>query len=107
MTNKQRILKMVERWADDISFDQALYHMHVMKEVMESIKEVEEGHVLDFDEVFDELERVDYEEKDAASSVAKSRKEPEGITRPHSSQRLPKNGEVVRGSPKKVRTPAS
>jgi len=43
LTNKQRILRMVERWDDDIPFEKALYHLHFMKEVMEAIEEAEQG----------------------------------------------------------------
>ena len=66
LTNKQRILRMVERWDDDIPFDKALYHLHFMKEVMEAIAEAEQEELLDFDEVFDELERACDEEDQAA-----------------------------------------
>jgi hypothetical protein len=107
LTNKQRILRMVERWDDDIPLEQALYHMHVMKEVMESIKEVEAGEVLDFDEVFDELERACDEEENTAGNVPKGKKKSEGSARPHRERRLPKNGEIVRKSAPKVRKPTA
>jgi hypothetical protein len=108
MTNKQRILQMVERWDDDISFDRALYHLHVMKEVMASIKEVDEGgELIEHDDFFDELERLCDEEENQAQLVAKGEKKPNRDPKTHSSRRLPKNGEIVRSSPKKVRTPTS
>ena len=107
LTNKQRILRMVERWDDDISFDKALYHLHFMKEVMEAIAEAEQEELLDFDEVFDELERAGDEEENTAPNVPKGQKKPEGDSRSHRGRRLPKNGEVVRKPAPKVRKPAS
>jgi hypothetical protein len=102
LTNKQRILRMVERWDDDIPFEQALYHVSVMTEVMASIKEVEqEGRLRDFDEFLDELERECDEEENATANVATSRKKPQGTARSHRGRRLPKNGKVVRKSPQK------
>ena len=57
MTNKQRILQMVERWRDDISYDEALYHVYVLKKIDAGLKDIEAGRTKDFEEVFDELER--------------------------------------------------
>ena len=107
LTNKQRILRMVERWDDDIPFEQALYHLHVMKEVLASIQEVEEGNLLDFDEAFDELERECDEEENTAAHVAKGQKKSKGTPPTHRGRRLPKNGEVVRKSVQKIRRPPS
>ena len=107
LTNKQRILRMVERWDDDIPFEKALYHLHFMKEVMEAIEEAEEGPLLDFDEVFDKLERRSDEEENTPSDVAASGKKSPGDSRSHRGRRLPKNGEVLRKPPAKVRKSAS
>ena len=106
LTNKQRILRMVERWDDDIPFEQAVYHMHVMKEVMEGIKDVEEGRVFDFDEVFDELERHGHEE-DQAADVGKGQKKPGGSQGPDRESRRSKNGRVLHKPAKKIRKPTS
>src|SRR3954466_3540725 len=83
LTNKQRILRMVERWDDDITFEQALYHMYAMKKIMEGIKSAEEEGVLDFDEVFDELERACDEEENTSPNLPKRQKKPEGVARPY------------------------
>jgi hypothetical protein len=107
LTNKQRILRMIERWDEDIPFERAVYHMYVMKEVMESIKEVEEGCVRDFDEVFDELERRSDEKENSPSDVGQGRKASAGTPRSHRGRRHPKNGEVVRKPAKKIRKRAS
>jgi len=57
MTNKQRILQMVERWPDDISYDKALYHLCALRAIDAGLNDIEAGRTNDFDEVFDELER--------------------------------------------------
>lgn len=107
LSNKQRILRMVERWDDDIPFEQALYHMSVMQAVMEGIKDVEEGRVYDHDEVFDELERLCDEEENQARLVGKGKKESAGASGSHRGRRLSKNGAIVRKSAPKVRESAS
>jgi predicted transcriptional regulator len=56
MTNKQRILQMVQRWPDDISFDEALYHLHVLKKIHAGVKDAAAGRVVNHDELFDRLE---------------------------------------------------
>lgn len=56
MTNKQRILQMVERWPDDIPFDKAVYHMSVLPAIDQGLKDIDSGRTTDHDELFDELE---------------------------------------------------
>ena len=107
LTNKQRILRMVERWDDDISFEQALYHMYVMKGVMEGIKDAEEGRTLDFDEVFDELERACDEEENAAADLAQGKTRSQRTAGTHRERGRPKNGAVIRKPAKKVRQRAT
>ena len=106
MTNKQQILHMVQRWPEDISLEKALYHMHVMKEVMEGLKEAEEGLGVDHDELFDDLERLCDEEENQGQVDAKGRKKSKGASPAHRGSRAPKNGQVLRKPPKKVRRPA-
>ena len=67
MTNKQRILQMVERWPEDISYDKALYHLSVLKAIDEGLKDIGAGRTTDHDEVFDELERLCDEEENQTS----------------------------------------
>jgi hypothetical protein len=55
MTNKQRILHMVERWPDDIPFDKALYHLNVLKAVVEAIWEADRNEGTEHEEVFRQL----------------------------------------------------
>jgi hypothetical protein len=63
MTNKQRILQMVERWPEGISFEKAVYHMSVLQAIDQGLKDAEAGRTKDHDEVFDELERECEEEE--------------------------------------------
>lgn len=103
LTNKQRILKMVERWKDDISFDQALYQMYALKKITDGIKSAEESPTFDFDEVFDELERECDEEENALSAIRSSTAGPEGDQGSNRRGRHAQNGQVIRGPAKKAR----
>jgi hypothetical protein len=76
MTNKHRILQMVERWPEDISFDKALYHMSVLRALDQGLKDIAAGRTTDHDEVFDELERRCAEEEGQAALVGSSQKRP-------------------------------
>lgn len=64
-TNKQIILQMVQKWPEDISFDQALYHVGFLKAVDDGMKDFDAGRTRDHDEVFDELEALCDEEEHA------------------------------------------
>jgi hypothetical protein len=103
MTNKQRILQMVERWPDDISYDKALYHLSVLQAVDQGLKDIEAGRTKDFDEAFDELERRWDEEESQAANVRSSRKRPGSALQKARGTGRAKNGAVVRKSAKKVR----
>ena len=83
LTNKQRIMRMVERFDDDITFEQALDRMYVMKEIMEGIKEAEAGLGVDHDELFDELERLCDEEVAQTHLAAEGAKISEGARSSH------------------------
>jgi hypothetical protein len=107
LTNKQRIMQMVERWPDDIPFEQALYHMYAMKEIMEGIKSAEEEECVDHDRLFDELERLCDEEENQNSVVAKGAQEAKGTRQAHRGRRRPEGGEDIHKSAKKVGKRAS
>ena len=107
MTNKQRILQMVERWPEDISYDQALYHVNVLKKIDAGLKDLEAGRWVDHDELFDELERMCDEEENQAAMVEGSRRRPKATAKVDRGSRRPKNGQIVRRPPKKIRKPAS
>ena len=106
LNNKQRILRMIERWDDDIPFEKALYHMYAMTKIMDGIRSIEEDGDLDFDEVFDELEGK-RDEKNARPNVTKGQTGTSGTPGSNRRSRRTKNGEVVRGPAKKTRKRAS
>ncbi len=76
MTNKQRILQMVERWPENISYDQAVYHMWVLKKIDAGLKSLETGSTIDHDELFDELEQLCDEEESQARVVGAGKRGP-------------------------------
>lgn len=106
LTNKQRIQRMVERWDDDIPFEQALYHMYAMKKIMDGIRSVEEEGTLDFDAVFDELEGK-CDEESSLPNVAKGQERSQGSPRSHRGGGGAKDGEIARGAAKKTHKRAS
>jgi hypothetical protein len=103
LTNKQRILRMVERWDDEIPFEQALYHMYAMKKIMDGIKSAEEEDLIDHDELFDELERICDEEEGQAQMVVAGKGRSETAPKMDRGQGRAKNGKVVRKPAKKLR----
>lgn len=106
MTNKQRILQMVKRWPEDISFDEALYHLHVLQKIDTGLKDIEAGRVIEHDDLFNELLN-DEEEKSKAPLVGRSQKRPKKSPRKDREKRGPKNGQGVPQSAKKLRKSAS
>jgi len=107
LTNKQRILRMVELWDDDISFNQALYHMYALKKIMDGIKSAEEEELIDHDELFDELERLCDDEEAQAKMVAAGKGRSEAAAKMDSGQGRAKNGKVIRKPAKKIRGSAT
>ena len=107
MTNKQRILQMVERWPDDISYDKAIYHMSVLRAIDAGLEDIEAGRTRDFDEVFDELERRCDEEEGQAAIVRPSRKRLGPVAKEDRGPGRAKNGQVIRKPAKKIRKPTS
>ena len=101
LTNKQRILRMVERWNDDIPFEQALYHMYALKKIMDGIRSAEEEEWIDHDDLFDELERLCDEEEAQAEMVAAGKGRFETPSKVDHRQGRAKNGQLVRKPAKK------
>lgn len=100
MTNKQRILRMIEKWPDDISFAKALYHMHVLKSIEEGLQDVREGNVIDHDELFNRL--LNENENNHNTVVGKSRKKSTADRKVHRPGRA-QDGAVLHKTSKKVR----
>jgi hypothetical protein len=55
MTRKEQILGLVNRLADDVSFDQVIYHLNVMRDIEVGMEQIQRGEVIDHDEVFNQL----------------------------------------------------
>jgi hypothetical protein len=107
LTNKQRILKMVERWDDNIPFERALYHMYALKKIMDGIKSAEEEELIDHDELFDELERRCDEEEAQAQMDAAGKGRPGTASKMDRGRGRAKNGKLIRKPAKKVRGSAT
>jgi hypothetical protein len=54
MTRKEQILRMVRRLDDDVSFDQVIYHLGVMRDIEIGMGQIQRGEVFSHDEVFAE-----------------------------------------------------
>jgi hypothetical protein len=107
MTNKKRILQMVQRWPEDISFDEALYHVYVLKKIDAGLKSLESGPSKDHDEFFDELERLCDEEEAQAKLVAVGPGRSKTPAKLDRRRGRAKNGQVIRKPAKKTRGSAS
>jgi hypothetical protein len=107
MTNKQRILQMVERWPEDISYDEAVYHVWVLKKIDAGLKSIETSPAIDHDELFDELERLCDEEESQAGMVAAGKRGSKTPAKLDRGGRRAKNGPIVRKQAKKTRGSAS
>ncbi len=55
MTTKQKILRMIEKLPENVSYDRVLYHVHTMKKIEIGLQQAERGEVIDHDELFAEL----------------------------------------------------
>jgi hypothetical protein len=107
LTNKQRILQMVERWPEDISYDEALYHVYVLKKIDAGLKSLETGPGIDHDVLFDELEQLCDEEEAQARVIAAGAKRSKAPTKVDHGGRRAKNGKVVHKPSKKIRGASS
>jgi hypothetical protein len=59
MTIKEKILRMIERLPDDVTYDRVMYHLDVMKHIELGLDDLEKGRLIDHDELFDRLLRED------------------------------------------------
>lgn len=107
LSNKQRILRMVERWDEDIPFEQALYHMYALRKIMDGIRSAEEEEWIDHDELFDELERLCDEEEAQAAMVATRKGRFETPAKVDRGQGRAKNGKGVRKPTKRAGSSAT
>jgi hypothetical protein len=103
MTRKQKILYMIEKLPEDVSYEQVLYKLSILQDIEISLEQAARGEGIDHDELFDRLEAEDAEAKnhlDASrnrSSRSVSRVRRKGGT---------KDGDRLHKTPQKARRKA-
>jgi len=50
-TAKEEVRKILELIPDDSSFEDILYHIYVREKIERGLKDIEEGHILDQEEI--------------------------------------------------------
>jgi hypothetical protein len=98
MTNKQKIQNLVDRMPEDVTFDQAIYRMVLLKKVEIGLKQMKEGRLIDHDKLFD---RLLSDEKSQASLDRPRRSRSTGNKGDHR-QGSAAQRRQVRSAPKKV-----
>ena len=56
MTTKQKILSVIERLDDDVSIDQAIDRLYMLRKIEIGLQQAESGDVLEHDEFMKQLE---------------------------------------------------
>lgn len=85
---------------EDVSFDDAVYRMVLLKKIEEGLADVAVGRCIDHDELFNQL--LSEDEENQANLVGKSRKRPSANKSIHRS-RSTKNGKGIRQATTSVR----
>jgi predicted transcriptional regulator len=75
MTNKQKIQNLVSLMPEDISWQQAIYRMVLLRNVEEGLAEAAQGLGKDHDELMAELEKEDAQMQ-AALDASRSKRSP-------------------------------
>jgi predicted transcriptional regulator len=70
MTRKEKILRMVQKLPDDVTYDQVMYHLDVMSAIERGLEQAERGEGMDHDDLIASLEEEDA--KDQARLDARS-----------------------------------
>src|SRR5437764_11265279 len=98
MTRKELILRMVERQPEDVTYDQVMYHLGVMRDIEIGMEQIERGEGIDHDTLFEELLAEDAQGPDpmVPARETESAKHPEV----HRAKRTA-DGDDVRKAPKK------
>jgi hypothetical protein len=63
MTRKQKILQMIEKLPDDVTYARVVYHLGVMRSIEIGLEQAARGEGLEHDEFFAQLEAEDEEAK--------------------------------------------
>jgi hypothetical protein len=69
---KEKVLRMVERLPEDVTYDRVLYHVEVMKAIEISLEQAERGEVIPHEQVFAELLGDDAKETDRLDRSGKT-----------------------------------
>lgn len=59
MTTKEKILAVVETLPDDVSYDDAIEQLEVLRRIERGLAQADRGEVIDHDELMDELLGID------------------------------------------------
>jgi predicted transcriptional regulator len=59
MTTKEQVLELVGKLADNATMDQIIYELEVLRKIQIGLEQIEKGHFLDHNEVFEELLKSD------------------------------------------------
>ncbi len=103
MTPKEKILGYVSRFEDDMTRDQILYELDLYIHVEQGMKAIEEGRVIDHDELFDKLlKECDEDEKSRSGLVGASGGKSSANQKLHR-QGQPKGGSKVRKAVASIR----
>jgi hypothetical protein len=72
LTVKEKVLRMVERLPEDVTYDRVLYHVEVMKAIEISLEQAGRGEVIPHEQVFAELLDDDAKETDRLDRSGKT-----------------------------------
>jgi hypothetical protein len=56
MTRKQKILRMIERLPEDVSYERVAYDLSILQDIEIGLEQAARGEGIDHDELFDRLE---------------------------------------------------
>lgn len=75
MTNKERILRLVSKLDDNVSIDEVIYKLDVMKNIQIGLEQLDRGEFTEHEEAFRELLKDEAEKPDSlvAASDRRSR----------------------------------
>ena len=100
MTRKQKILQMIEKLPDDVTYGRVIYPIGVMRAIEIGLEQAERGEVIEHDELFAQLQAEDEEAQDRLVGSGKR-----GLEKNSSVHRKGRatNSAGVHKSPKKAR----
>lgn len=68
LSRKERILRLLQKLPDDVTYDRVIYHLGVMQAVEIGLQQAERGEVIDHDELMTQLEAEDAREAKLVSA---------------------------------------